>query len=274
MIEHLWRFGAVVAVAVLVAGCDGNIFSNFDNPPPPPGQSEMEDQAADDLDQFIRDIEDWIATDSFDSGDYDSAAGALRAVATDPATPVAKRQEALITAGQVEILSNDDATDLVQNLTGVLSTLTDDVEDQPEDIIAALVPSFPDTDDGRAAFDEMVATLQTAAGDFSAFAQSLSDNPGVEPDVNSGEQGDAVQIAMLSLLVDTAASTLTLDEDNDGFPDGNGTDALWHIVQGGDPAQTNIATDDPLDDLETAGTHLYTVLEYAGIADLFEEGTT
>jgi hypothetical protein len=155
-------------------------------------------------------------------------------------------------AGAVTITSNSNSLAMVNNFAAVITTLQEQENPDPEDVLSALIPDFPDTPAGKEAFTAMITTFQQAADDYETFATAYGNAGGVDP-LNSGEKGDLVQMALISLVVDAAVTATSVD-------------TLWDLANGRKPEAFE-STANPLDQLDSGP--LANILTYAGLETTF-----
>jgi hypothetical protein len=244
--------------SVLLAGCSGNLFMQFDQVDV---RSVSEIGAVDASSPsassaLIKDVEKWLEADALsdDASTSNAIADKLDEIA-DPFTlgpDDATKQEAAMLAGSVRIESDENAVELINNLAVTLSTLTDpDSTATAEDVIRNLIPEAVLND--QATFTDMVDTLIAAAASFETFGDTLGTD---YSDLSSGEKGDVAQYAAVSILVDFAVTNLP-----------NGIDDLWALSQGSSPTFTN----DPIEELDgtSTTTNLSAILTWAGYDSFF-----
>lgn len=142
------------------------------------------------------------------------------------------------------IESNDDAKELVNSLPDIISELTDDDPDDPEDLIATFVPS--DLKNDKTAFTEAINDLLAAADAFNALGSGLSDtdDPG-DIGLSDGDAGGIAQMAIVAIVVSTAVDNLGSVEN------------LWTLVQ--DPTDPSVQFSDgydPFDELDEGSENI------------------
>lgn len=211
------RAALILSVLLVLSGCTNNIFSAFDEPDPGPSASDLRAQ-------------------------YDATGNPVGTM------------ELAAEAGAVTITGNSNSLAMVNNFAAVITTLQEQENPDPEDVLSALIPDFPDTPAGKEAFTAMITTFQQAADDYETFATAYGNAGGVDP-LNSGEKGDLVQMALISLVVDAAVTATNVD-------------TLWDLANGR-ASETEFSGDDPLADLNDSGTAVFKVLEYAGLETTF-----
>jgi len=258
--RRILQFAAVAALAgMALSGCTANIFSSMDPPPDPPSDANMLESATTDLAGFLEDVDTYLDDGTLSGDTALAAATALSSTYTDaggtftvaPTSATPEQQEASARAGTIRLLSSDDTTTLVNNFSSLVGDLTvqDDTGTTTLTPESALETLFADTAGDIAEFTAMLDVLSAAANDFSFFAQT--DPATNDPGFTSGEEGDIAQMAVLSIVVDTARG-LVSDAD------------LYEIVNGTKTFDDLAVTEDPLDQLDAAGGDLNNILTYVG----------
>ena len=165
-------------------------------------------------------------------------------------------------AGTARITENDDALQTVNNFGGVIETLIDaadnGTEPDPESIIASLFPSNLSEADAQA----LVTSFKEASTDFSDFAQNVNS---VDDPLNSGEKGDVVQMALISLAVNEIVQAGT------GQTPTYETQLVELIAgtRSADDLDFSATSTNPFEDLGNAGGDLGELITYAGLGETF-----
>lgn len=216
------KLGALAIVAVLVlAGCTNNLFSSFDDPDPGPNVND------------------------------------LRTTYQNSSDPVVI-MDAASQAGTQTVVANDDALQTVNNFANVITTLSNSENQTPdtEQIIADLFPDNMSDAEAGAMIDAFLA----AADDFTAFANATASLGTAEDPLTSGEKGDTVQMALISLAVKEVIDA-----------DANNRQALIDLATGTPPE--NVTFSGSVDTFEnlnsTDGSPLANLISYAGLGDTF-----
>lgn len=270
--KRLFNITAVaVAVVLTLGGCTGNIFTSMDPPPDPPSDEDMLTSATDDLAGFLNEVDIMLEDGTLSGTSALAAADALASTYTDdsgaftvaPTSATADQQQAAAIAGTIRVLSNDDTTELVGNFASLVGDLlvggdSGTIEITPEDALATL---FENTAADEASFVVMLDIFSSAASDFTFFADT--DPATQDPGLESGEAGDVAQMAVLSIVVDSARTIL---EDGGTRTPAEADAALYDIVQGDTTIEDYVVGgSNPLDELTTTGSTLNNILTYAGI---------
>ncbi|MEX2442185.1 MAG: hypothetical protein WD492_01170 [Alkalispirochaeta sp.] len=222
---------AIVTMTILVlTGCTNNFFSSLDEPDPGPSAAD------------------------------------LRNIYNDPDATAAERMDAASRAGTQTIVDNDDALQTVTNFSNVIATLTnsEDGEISSEQIISDLFPDNMSDEEAGA----MIDTFLAAAGDFSAFAAATGDLGDDEDPLNSGEKGDTVQMAVISLAIE---KVLAAGGDTDD-PNNPNRQALIDLATGSKSPEdiTFSGSADAFENLGADdGSDLGNLIQYAGLGDTF-----
>ena len=194
-----------------------------------------------------------------DSAVYGAVEGILYGAMSDPAHTESRKRAAVLYAdlqlqasGAVEVVNN--LTQLLGQDLGSLSfAASEEVLDFLEDLIPQIFPG--EAFESREVFDGLLTGFQEAWEGYVVFGGKLGEDPAVPEAVNLG---DVTQKALFSYLV---AEALT-----DGglyATEAEARDALWTILQGGQPAApTASGFDDPF----VPGTPLQNILDAAGIS--------
>ncbi|MGC9311517.1 MAG: hypothetical protein ACP5IA_02400 [Sediminispirochaetaceae bacterium] len=234
--------GAVLAVLLLMSGCTGNLFMQWDKPEVP-SSSELNDKASTDPEGFISDVEDYLdggAIDDSNAGDVNTALKTIYdpSGSTDkvynPADPVPgteTEQKAALLIGEVAIAGDDNAGNVVANVPAVLSTISDPSASAktPEEFIKDLIPSgLSDSE-----FTSMVEALVEAGEAYLKFGDSLTSPVVAEeqvPFMSSADIGDTLNRAAAGIALIAA-----LDASDGDITDGYTTDttALYTVYTGG-----------------------------------------
>jgi len=154
-------------------------------------------------------------------------------------------------SGAVEVVNN--VTQLLgQDLESQSFATSEEVLDFLEDLIPQIIPG--EALGSREVFDGLLTGFREAWEGYVVFGERLGDDPAVPESVNLG---DVTQKARLSCLVAEALTDGSLYA-----TEAEARDALWTILQGGQPADpTASGFDDPF----VPGTPLQNILDAAGI---------
>ncbi len=246
----------ICLASVLLAGCSGNLFMQFDQVEVKSvseiGAVDASSPSASSA--FLTDVEDWLEHNALsgESASSTAVADKLDEIAALGSVDDATLQKASMLAGIVRVDSDENAVELINNLAETLATLSDDASTATaEEIIRDMIPESVLND--RLAFESMIATMQTSAASFNTFGGSLTSD---YTDLSSGEKGDVAQYAAVSIVIDLAVTNLS-----------GGVDDLWVLATGtGTPSFLS----DPIDELESSGsTNLYDILTWAGYDSFF-----
>lgn len=199
--------GVVLAVLLLMSGCTGNLFMQWDQPEVP-SSSELNDKASTDPDGFISDVEDYLdggAIDDSNAGDVNTALNIIHTSPPDAETD----QKTLLLIGEVAIAGNDNAGKVVDNVPGVLSTLSDPATSDvtPEDFIRELLHAGLSSSD----FNAMVLALVEAGEAYLEFGDSLTSPVVAEeqvPFMSSADIGDTLNRAAAGIAIIAALDAL------------------------------------------------------------------
>jgi hypothetical protein len=249
MKRNLIYVSIFTSLLVILSGCDANLFEPFDGSPGPGNRSaeELSQQALDNPDGFLDDVDRWIASGDLDPDEVDNVSGALETLYTDNSVPEQTQQQAMAAAGMLNATTNEDVVEVSNNIIEVANLLNESTEPATDEIISTL---FGDSEvtQSREAAEAFVASLSAAETHFSAFAQT--DPAQNDPGLNSGEAGDVGQMALLSLVVGS------VDDD-----------ALVNILLGqGDPTDEQ-ALADSFEQLENQSQEVTNILAYLGLEE-------
>ena len=165
-------------------------------------------------------------------------------------------------AGSSTIVANDEALETVNNFGNVITMLSNsDSTPNETEIMDALFPDNMSASDAERMIDAFIA----ASGDFAAFANASANT--TDDPLNSGQKGDTVQMAIISL------SIAAILDDGSGGVDATRKKALVELATG-DKTAEQIATDgtfttNPFENLGSGSTSLAQMITYAGLEDTF-----
>jgi hypothetical protein len=184
----------------------------------------------------------------------------LYGVMSDPAADVESRKRAAVLDADLQLEASG-AVEVVNNLTQLLGqdleslsfATSEEVLAFLEDLIPRIIPG--EALGSREVFDGLLTGFQEAWQCYAVFGEMLGEDPAVPEAVNLG---DVTQKALFSYLVAEALADGSLYG-----TEAEARDALWTILQGGQPADpTASGFEDPFQD----GTPLQNILDAAGIS--------
>jgi len=224
--------GAVLVILLLMSGCTGNLFMQWDQPEVP-SSSELNGKASTDPDGFLSDVEDYLdggAINDSNAGDVNTA---LKDNIYDPSTGAPadeQEQKAALLIGEVAIAGNDNAGKVVNNVAGVLSSIDDGASGDPETFIRELLPAGL----SKPEFDAMVAALVEAGEAYLEFGNSIGSGATEEtvPFMSSADIGDTLNRAAAGIAIIAALDALDgggINGSADGTTD---TTSLYNVVYG------------------------------------------
>jgi hypothetical protein len=224
--------GAVLAVLLLMSGCTGNLFMQWDQPEVP-SSSELNDKASTDPEGFLSDVEDYLDGDAIDDSNAGDVNTALKDNIYDPSTGTPpsgeQEQKAALLIGEVAIAGNDNAGKVVDNVPGVLSSIDDGTSSDPEAFIRELLPAGL----SQPEFDAMVGALVEAGEAYLDFGDSLTSPVVAEeqvPFMSSADIGDTLNRAAAGIALIAALDAMD-DTVNGTYSTSNSSD-LQNIVEG------------------------------------------
>ncbi|OHD23330.1 MAG: hypothetical protein A2064_03295 [Spirochaetes bacterium GWB1_66_5] len=263
----LGAMGAFLCLLLLTAlgGCaeffEFNLLKSLDPVPLP----SLEELAAMPEGQALDYLEEELGSPAFveklveDSAVYGAVEGILYGAMSNPADAESRKRAAVLYAdlqleasGAVEVVNN--LTQLLgQDLESLSFSTSEEVLAFLEDLIPQIMPG--EALESREVFDGLLTGFQEAWQGYAVFGEMLGEDPAVPEAVNLG---DVTQKALFSCLVAEALADGGLYG-----TEAEARDALWAILQGGQPADpTASGFEDPFQD----GTPLQNILDAAGIS--------
>ena len=210
MKKEMISLSLVLAVMLVLGGCSGNLFLDWGLQTPPEFNADVTLSEANVL-SYIGDLK---AVMEFPDGLSDSevvtAYDNLKAYGDANDTP--EGEAAALTAGALKVQSDENAVELVNNLSDAIPDLSDGVADDAEaqQIIASIIPST-----SKSEFDAMITSLWDASLAFKSGSLTAITNTSY----TDAEKGDLAQYAAVSIIVNiigdsNADGTLSQDEIN------------------------------------------------------------
>ena len=248
--KKLLALSIAALVLITLSSCQFNLFAAFDRIEIP-SVADLNAKASSDEEGFVSDVEDYIENDFLENEDVtdeqiDAIVANLETIYTTP-PDVETGQKAAVLAGEIIINSDPDTSFVVNGIIGAVSdALSANGTIDPDTLIASI---FPDNID-LAGLQNILDDLDQAALAYADFATTVSSG-GTADWMSSGEVGDMVQLAVVSLVVSDLRAQV-------------GEDALLDAINNG----TALTVTNPLD---TTGTSLYddelvAILTFSGLA--------
>ena len=266
--SSLGAMGALLCLLLLTAlgGCaeffSFNLLQSLDAVPLPSPEELAAMPEGEVLDYLSRELGSPAFVERLveDPAVYAAVEGILDGAMSDPAADAESRKRAaalfadlkLESSGALEVVNNV-AQLLGQDLGGLSFAASGEVLDFLEDLVPQIIPE--EALGSRVVFDGLLTGFQEAWQGYAVFGEELGEDPAVPEAVNLG---DVTQKALFSCLVAEALADGSLYA-----TEAEARDALWTILQGGQPANpTASGFDDPF----VPGTPLQNILDAAGIS--------
>ncbi len=248
-------FFAVAVFAIILSGCDFNLFSAVDTVDVP-SRSDLMSKAASDAPGLISDVHDYIDSGAVTAGNVGDVAAALKKVYENDTVPPKTREEAAVLAGNVYMESDENASVVVNNIVSTLFD-TDNGSSEAKDILKDIFKGEDGKLLSKEKFTSVVKSFQAAAGGYNKFAGLIDDgngkaSKGAASWMDGSEKGDVVQYAVVSIVTDTIVEAI-----------GGDIDALYYFVSG--KSETLDGYDENSDPLDTIN-NVKVLLDFAGFS--------
>lgn len=231
----------IAAFAIVISGCDFNLFSELDKIDVPSRQALL-DKASNNGSDFVNDVQDYIDSGSITEENADDVVDALKTVYDAP-PDTETGQKAAVLAGEISIDSDPGTKEVVDSvISTVMDALNAGGEVDPEDLISDIFPS----DLSQAGLTEILDNLAQAADAYNDFG---SDTAGADEWMSGGEIGDVAQYAVVSMVITDIREQLGTSADSD----------LYDLITGNTTSLPSF--DDPFDTTDGATTGYETSLQ-------------
>ncbi len=215
--KKILTMGIVALVLITMSSCQFNLFAAFDKIEIP-SVAELESEASNNPAGFVSDVEDYIENNFLENDDVTDAQ--VNAIVSSLDTIYSNEgatetgQQAATLAGEIIIDSDPDTKYVVDNIVSSVTEALESGSTDPEVIISGVFPPSM----SQLEFAAILVNLSDASDAYKDFATSIDvdDNGSADPDsadwMSSGEAGDMVQYAVISIIItDIRASVPELE---------------------------------------------------------------